>query len=631
MGDDLERTAYLKAGINRLLYPQKYIHKGIVQVEEDSFILDDDKQDETVMSFCELIFFHYAFAYLIDNIFWNFQNRFISDILDVIRRRFYHVSNKKYASFYDVHMFLLYFRCTDYATNIERILHIFQFSDKTIIELLELLDEDRNYNESDPSMIKDFDLDEEMNDDEKIFAYYDNDLDQLMVNFKAIDDYYNEVLRSSLVSDNEYHLKEDDFYEGFYDSYFTEDSHRRFEELIKRENYPPLFFAVLVYSIISETTERLYIADFVFTDENCFKLDTLDIEKAPKNIKLVIGLACYYKLVQNNHPYSDCKFTEWVDEWLDNFDSFVLKDELSKKIAYKSDEIESDEIKIGINIVDDGIRSLLLTRGWIVSKPSFDGIPKEIFKEYVGNELKRIAMKYSIIQDCIPHEERSVINWWLSQTHYYTVFNKLVEYYSAAYFDNGQRQIPLQKVESSAAKKSNDDEQQNIPVIAIDDDKAHKEWFVRVHEKKINAQPDEWNKKLYTCLDALYDSLVKKGLMCESSKKELFIYRFSGFNIPESFNPQEKIRWKGKNVLLGYIVRCLITYTGSDAMGLGTVGTFFESKRGKEVNLGTAKYISKEQFNQTPNMFPVLSRAVEILKECGFEEVEATSTRKRDK
>ena len=48
------------------------------------------------------------------------------------------------------------------------------------------------------------------------------------------------------------------------------------------------------------------------------------------------------------------------------------------------------------------------------------------------------------------------------------------------------------------------------------------------------------------------------------------------------------------------------------------------------INLGTAKYISKEQFNRTPNMFPVLSRAVEILKECGFEEVEATSTRKRD-
>lgn len=628
MGDDLERTAYLKAGINRLLYPQKYFHKGIVHVEEDSFILDDDKQDETVMSFCELIFFQYVFAYLIDNIFWNFQKRFISDILDVIRRRFYHVSNQKYASFEVVHMFLLYFRCTDYSTNIERILHIFQFSDKTIIELLELLNEDRKYSEGRQHRKIDYNLDEK--DGGVILEEYDYDLDQVMINFKAIDDIYDKILNHSLVSDNEYHFKGEEYYEGFYNSYFTKESHRRFEEIIKRENYPPLFFAVLVYDIISRATEPLDIVDFVFTDEDCFKLNTLEIKEAQRNIKQVIGLACYYKLVQNNHPYSDCKFTQWVDEWLENFDSFVIKDEFSKKIACESDQIESDQIKIDFDL-DDGIKSLLLTRGWIVSKPSNDGIPKEIFKEYVENELKRTAMKYSIIQDCIPNEERAVINWWLSQTHYYTVFNKLIEYYSAADFDNGQRQIPLQEAESSTAKKSNDDEQQNIPVIVIDKDEAHKKWFVRVHEKKINAQPDEWNKKLYTCLDALYDSLVKKGLMCESSKKELFIYRFSGFNIPESFNPQEKIRWEGKNVLLGFIVRCLITYTGTDAKGLGTVATFFESKRGKDVNLATANYISKEDFNQRPNNDPNLSLAVEILKECGFEEVEATSTRKRDK
>ena len=242
-----------------------------------------------------------------------------------------------------------------------------------------------------------------------------------------------------------------------------------------------------------------------------------------------------------------------------------------------------------------------------------------------------MAAAYSIIQDVLSDESKTTINWWLGRTHYFTIFNKLVEYYSAAYIDKGQEQTPFQEAEPSAAKKSNDDEQQNIPVIVIDKDEAHKQWFVRVHEKKINAQPDEWNKKLYTCLDALYDSLVKKGLMCESSKKELFIYRFSGFNIPESFNPQEKIRWEGKNVLLGFLVRCLITHTGTDAKGLGTVATFFESKRGKNVNLATADYISKEEFNQTPNMFPDLSRAVEILKECGFDEVEATSTRKRDK
>lgn len=193
LSDDLERTADLKAGINRLLYPQKYFHKGIVQVEEDSFILDDDKQDETVMSFCELIFFQYAFAYFIDNIFRHFQNRLISDMLDVIKRRFNQVSNKKYSTFRGVHKFLLYFRINGYETSIERILNSFQFSGKTIIELLELLDEDYNY-------------------------------------------YFREGFVSYKL-----HLKVVKSNEGIYSKYFTKDSHRRFERLIKRENYPPLF------------------------------------------------------------------------------------------------------------------------------------------------------------------------------------------------------------------------------------------------------------------------------------------------------------------------------------------------------------------------------------------------------
>ena len=332
--------------------------------------------------------------------------------------------------------------------------------------------------------------------------------------------------------------------------------------------------------------------------------------------------------------FSECKFTKWVDEWDTQIDSFI-KEHLDRnpfldlKGRYLVRDRELEQVK-------DYFKQVLITRGWKV--PNFKSgyiidNPTKIMqlKWITGVYLFGISQVYSIVRDVLYEEERTVINWLLEQTHYNTIFNKLVEYFTTKYLDKGQEQTPLQEAESSPAKKSNDEEQQNIPVIVVDKDEAHKEWFVRVHEKKINAQPDEWNKKLYTCLDALYESLVKKGLMCESSKKELFIYRFSGFNIPEPFNPLEKIRWEGPNVLLGYLVRCLITYTGSDAKGIGTVGTFFESKKGNNVNLGTADYISKEDFNQTPNMFPVLSLAVEILKECGFDEVEATSTRKRDK
>lgn len=613
MGDDLQKTVYLKAGINRLLYPQKYIHKGIVKVEEDSFILDNDKQDEMVLSFCELIFAHYAVIYLIDKIFKNIQDRIIPDIFDVIKRQFYHIRIHRYSTFHEVHKFLLRFG----KTNRARILYLFQFSNRTIIELLELLDEDYINYYTQNKFIGDSNY-HITTEDEKF--EFDNKL-------------LKNLIRSEFNNNGEYNIIEKD-HDDYIDcsEWYSEDSHRRFEELIKRENYPPLFFAVLVYNYISKTTTRLDLVDFAFTDEDSFKLATLSIW----HVDMKHGESSFdlQEFVKNNHPFSDSKFTEWVDEWIENFDSFVKEGDLLKWIDYESDESNEDCYDDDLTLE---ISEFLLTRGW--EDPGFERLMddedfiwiKKIFKEYVGDELKRKAVMFSIIQNFIPDEDRAAINWWLSKTHYYTIFNKLVEYYTAKYLDKGQEQIPLQKAESSAAKKSNDDEQQNIPIIIIDKDEAHKEWFVRVHEKKINAQPDEWNKKLYTCLDALYESLVKKGLMCESSKKELFIYRFSGFNIPESFNPLEKIRWEGSNVLLGYLVRCLITYTGSDAKGLGTVGTFFESKRGNEVNLGTAKYISKENFNQTPNMYPVLSLAVEILKECGFEEVEATSTRKRDK
>lgn len=50
------KLPFLRAGINRLLYPQKYILKETVQVDKDSNMVDDDRRDEAVLSFCELVF-----------------------------------------------------------------------------------------------------------------------------------------------------------------------------------------------------------------------------------------------------------------------------------------------------------------------------------------------------------------------------------------------------------------------------------------------------------------------------------------------------------------------------------------------------------------------------------------------
>ena len=590
----ISKLPYIRAGLNRLLYPQKYIGKGIVLVDKDRIMLDDDRQDKAVLSFCELVFSYYGCLHLLDNVIskalWGHTS--VSFIMDAINKRFNFVRKKRYATFHEVHEFFVNLKFKDDRA---RILHLFQFSDKTILEIRELLEEDDKYKYQ-LQESGDYSFDDEF--------------------------WYLEL--------SDYNWNREEKVQPY-----TEDSHRSFIKLIKRGIYPPLFFAVQVFNLIikSRLKNDQFLLDFAFVTRDEYKLNTLSLYDARKNVGLVYNHDDLLELIQNGHPFSDCKFAGWVDEWLNNFDPFVKIDEFSNWINYETDGDASHLYVVHKesrdNLVKDVFR-FLLTRGWeIPNINEYYGIDTQFLKDSIGNLLKQTAAVYSIIQEVIPEKSKTTINWWLSQTHYYTIFNKLVEYYSAAYSGNGQRQIPLQEVESSAAKKSNEDEQQNIPVIVIDTDEAHKEWFVRVHEKKINAQPKEWNKKLYACLDALYESLVKERLMCESSKKELFIYRFSGFNIPEPFNPQEKIRWEGKNVLLGYLVRCLITYTGSDAKGIGTVGTFFESKRGKKVNLATADYISKEDFNQTPNMFPNLSRAVDILKECGFEEVETTSTRKR--
>lgn len=589
---ELTRLPFIKTGINRLLYPKgsKNALKGSVYGPNACIISDKDRLDDTVMCFCEYVFFHYGIFGPISSIL---QSVFIEDInegflhfFDSVNRNFDSIKDKYFTSFDDVHRFFIDTAFLYRPSWLE----FFGFSTKTLIEIHDLI--------------------------------YD-DLEQRIQRMQ-----YIESTGGSLW--DEFHLMKA----------FSETSHRRFVEIMSRENYPPLFFAVLIYNYVHTLCYRSSLLEPVFIKKGNFSLRTwpMDPDARSKLMEKAQKVVHddFKELFQNKQYFSDCKFMEWVDNWLANFDSYDNNYGFASWIRTggRTDFFYKRQRNLIVEL-NNSLLKFLAKRGWKVPKidPSLpqQKIDASYLKSHVENDLEHLAAAYTIVYDILSDESRATINWLLERTHYNTIFNKLVEDFTTKYLDKGQEQTTLQESGSSAIETSKETEQQNSPVIVVDKDEAHKEWFVRVHEKKINAQPDEWNKKLYTCLDALYDSLVKKGLMCESSKKELFIYRFSGFNIPESFNPQEKIRWEGKNVLLGYLVRCLITYTGSDAKGLGTVGTFFESKRGKDVNLATADYISKEDFNQTPNMFPVLSLAVEILKECGFEEVEATSTRKRYK
>jgi len=581
----LTRLPFIKAGINRLLYP-KVRNKNALKGSNACIISDKDRLDDTVMCFCEYVFFHYGIfkpisRMLLREIFDDSQHFF-----DSINRRFDSIKNKYFATFDGVHEF-----CLHYMMHYEPCLEVFGFSPKTLIEIREILMDDLNQ--------------------------WNQKYGLAISTGCSISDAF-EISRREAIS---------------------EASHRRFVELIKRENYPPLFFAVLIFNYVNTYSNTSSLLEPVFIKNDKFDLGIWPVDSDAK--RKVMDKAQeviqddFQELFQNKQYFSDCKFMGWVDDWIAHFDSFEKFDDFAISIRVARSNFLVESHNASIEKLDKSLLHFLAKRGWKVpginSSLAEQQIDTPYLENFVRRELEYLATVYSIVHDILSEESRATINWLLERTHYNTIFNKLVEDFTTKYLDKGQEQTTLQESGSSAIETSNETEQQNSPVIVIDKDETHKKWFVRVHEKKINAQPDEWNKKLYACLDALYDSLVKKGLMCESSKKELFIYRFSGFNIPEPFNPQEKIRWEGENVLLGYLVRCLITYTGTRAKGLGTVATFFESKRGKNVNLATADYISKEKFNQTPNMYTNLSLAVEILKECGFDEVEATSTRIRDK
>ena len=479
-----------------------------------------------------------------------------------------------------------------------RILHYFQFSNKTIIELLDLLEEEDRYG------------------------------------FQAM----------SLDSDTENHLSldDDDDYDDPYKWYiknhgdpyewYTEKSHHCFEELIKRENYPPLFFAVLVYNYIRETPPEFDLVDFVFTPEEYFKLDTLsikDVHVTPK-IEFERSLTDLRELIQNNQPYSDCKFTEWVDEWLENFDSFVKKDEFLKWIDYDSDEFGENHNDIILHI-----RDFLLSRGWKL--PGHGPLNdygyirlKEHFKKYVGDELKRWALKYSIIQDCIHDDQRAMINWWLSQTHYYTIFNKLVEYFTKKYILKDTVPASNETVGKPGINEnvSIGDTTSNEETEYIDTDDNDLS-YLRVLDEKIPGYESERPSRRRECLEKLYCILIERDYIDENTDKELFLYRFTG--VGGSYTKDQTICWKGVNRLLGYITRCLCTYQTEGTEGLGKFGKLFVNEEGNHPYLPSARHIKLEEYYKNPDKrsYQQFKEAIEILQKCGFINVENTSTRGR--
>ena len=591
----LSKLPYIRAGINRLLYPQKYIGKGIVPVDKDSIILDDDRRDDAVLSFCEVVFSYYSCLHLLDNVIskalWGRTS--VSFIMDAINKRFNFVRKKRYATFHEVHEFFVNLKVKDDRV---RILQLFQFSDKTIIEIRELLEEDDKYKHQ---------LQESWNysfDDE--FWYLE-------------------------LSDYEWN------YEKKVKPY-TEHSHRNFIKLIKRGVYPPLFFAVQVFNLIikSRLKNDQFLLDFAFVTGDEFKLKTLSLYDAREKVGLVYNHDDFHELIQNDHPFSDCKFTGWVDEWLNNFDSFVKIDEFSNWINYETDDNASLYNVIHKEVRDNLTKSVfrfLLTRGWII--PNINetyGINTAYLKKTIGNQLKQTAVVYSIIQDVIPEKSKATIKWWLSRTHYNTIFNKLVEDFSTKYISKDSVPVSKETVEKPGINEtvSIGGTTSNEETKHIDTDNGDL-LYLKVLVEKIPGHLSERVSRLRECLEKLYCILIERGYLDENTNKELFIYRFTGFGEP--YSKDQTICWKGVNRLLGYIARCLFTYRNSGTEGLGKFGEFFEDEDGNHPYLPSAKRITLEDYHMNPDKrsYRQFKEAIEILQKCGFVNVENTSPRGR--
>lgn len=183
--------------------------------------------------------------------------------------------------------------------------------------------------------------------------------------------------------------------------------------------------------------------------------------------------------------------------------------------------------------------------------------------------------------------------------------------------ENGINELSTQTVKS-------------IPEIVFynkDKNPDHKEWFIEILSSKIPEKQSDKDTFILKCLNCLFDELCKIGCLdSDDNNRLIFIYRFSGFN--DAYPPGWKIKWNGKNTFLGYIVRCLISDKITDPVGLGKITNFFLSKSGKDMNLSVQDCTFKDFEKEKNNLHADFVKAVELLRKCGFVNVEFTSSRR---
>lgn len=225
------------------------------------------------------------------------------------------------------------------------------------------------------------------------------------------------------------------------------------------------------------------------------------------------------------------------------------------------------------------------------------------FLDFINLSLQQMKSAYLIVEGFLNKEDKDLLNWIVS-----------------LYTDDEQQVIIAEEYQETRHEDQAIDGEDSI----ILREKRH---VTVLNSKLKGSNSEEKDRELPRCLSLLYDELTKEGLIDTTSSKSLFVYRFSGQGEP--YPPSSKINWRGKNVLLGHIIRCLLSDARNTPEDMGIAAEFFESKTGKPINPATARYVSVNNYEkERNNLDPNFVEAVELLRSCGFINVEYTTKRR---
>lgn len=148
------------------------------------------------------------------------------------------------------------------------------------------------------------------------------------------------------------------------------------------------------------------------------------------------------------------------------------------------------------------------------------------------------------------------------------------------------------------------------PELFDDTNTEHKDWFKKLDKSKV--QGVNKNEALYKAVRELYYRLKESGSIPETTSEQLFIYRFTGFLIPQPLDV--KIEWAGDKNTLAFMFKCL--YTRKDGE------TDITSPRYTKL----AKYFIPELSNGSALADSLDNKKrhsiIAILQECGFVNVD---------